>query len=222
MKTNKKHTLILVAVIAIISSCTIISFYPLYTEDVLIRDDRIIGEFSGEVGRDETDETDTLKWEIYADSTNKFGRFWEGSRKIDKFRYILEVYRLDAPESKAIFEMFLVELDSVIYADLYPYDYDLRNNFLQLHLVNVHTFCQVRFIGKGVFENVDNGLGLNFFNLEVMGELIDSGKIRIKHENNGSNILLTAQPKELQDFIIKYATTKNAYDENMRFVLIKE
>lgn len=48
---------------------------------------------------------------------------------------------------------------------------------------------------------------------------MEEEKIRIKHEKNNTNILLTAQPKELQKFVAKYANDKNAFEKESQFVL---
>ena len=42
----KTRTIIIgLLVTVIVSSCTVLSFYPLYTDKELVRDDRIIGEW---------------------------------------------------------------------------------------------------------------------------------------------------------------------------------
>ena len=65
MKAKRSLLFTTIAILMLISSCAVISFYPIYTDDVLIKDDRIIGKWSTieEFGL-QPNKKDTLVWEI--------------------------------------------------------------------------------------------------------------------------------------------------------------
>ena len=109
MKARTIVTSLLVTVI--LSSCTVLSFYPLYTEKELVRDDRIIGKWQSFNNKDSyptlenNTEIDTLIWEISYQKTvwkkklnNPFDR---GSEDIpNKFTYTLHLYDKSMPKNK--------------------------------------------------------------------------------------------------------------------------
>ncbi len=204
-----------------IAGCTVLSFYPLYTEKELIRDDRIIGEWQSFNNKDvfptsmsET-QIDTMIWKIsFQDKiwkktiNNPFDR---GSEQIpNKFTYTLHIYDKSAPADDAEFHLHIVKLGDKLFIDLFPEECQKNNTILAVHLISVHTFAKIE---------IGNKLEINWFNAELLQTLLDGNKIRIKHENNGVYNLLTAKPEELQKFVIKYADEDKAFDESMKYTL---
>ncbi len=221
MKTRTIVTGLLVTVI--VSSCTVLSFYPLYTEKELIRDDRIIGKWQSLNNKDifptseNNTEIDTLIWEIsFQDKiwkkrlNNPFDR---GSEQIpNKFTYTLNIYDKSMPENNAEFHLHIVKLGEKVFIDLFPEEWQKNNAILAIHLMSVHTFAKI---------DIGNKLEINWFDSELLQELLDENKIRIKHENNGVYTLLTAKPEELQKFVIKYANEDKAFSDLMKYTLSK-
>jgi len=77
--------------------------------------------------------------------------------------------------------------------------------------MGVHTFAKV---------NIENdSIAINWFDSDWFKENLESNKIRIKHEKNSANILLTAQPKELQKFVSKYSNDEDAFDADSQVIL---
>jgi hypothetical protein len=204
-----------------ISSCTVLSFYPLYTEKELIRDDRIIGKWQSLNNKDvfptsmSKTQIDTMIWEISYQNkiwkkelNNPFDR---GSEQIpNKFTYTLHIYDKTAPENNAEFHLHIVKLEDKVFIDLFPEEWQKNNTILAVHLMSVHTFAKIE---------IGNKLEINWFNAELLQTLLDKNKIRIKHENNGVYSLLTAKPEELQKFVIKYANEDKAFDDSMKYTL---
>jgi hypothetical protein len=50
MKATRNICILLSIILLTISGCTVLSFYPLYTDDVLIRNDKIIGKWETNEG----------------------------------------------------------------------------------------------------------------------------------------------------------------------------
>ncbi|MBI9061647.1 MAG: hypothetical protein JEZ14_06635 [Marinilabiliaceae bacterium] len=198
----------------LISGCTVLSFYPLYTPNELIRDDRIIGKWKSD-GLNFN--SDSLIWEVSFNEkiwkkilNNPFDR---GSKEIQNhFTYTLHLYSQSHPEERAEFHLHLVELDGKLYLDFYPENWNMSNGILAIHLMYVHTFARIE---------ISDQLEIAWFSTEWLQEQFAKNRIRIKHENNGIYTLLTAQPKELQKFIIKYADEESKSSERMTFNLKK-
>lgn len=210
MKAKNKIFISVVLLMLIISGCTVLSFYPLYTEDVLIRNDKIIGKW------ETIESSDTLVWEIiFKDKkwikkhNNPADR---GSREEpNKFAYSLFLYYAANPEKKAEFQLHLVELNGKTYIDFFPEQWNVDISILEFHLMGVHTFAKV---------NIENdSIAINWFDSDWFKENLESNKIRIKHEKNSANILLTAQPKELQKFVSKYSKDEDAFDADSQVIL---
>ena len=221
MKTRTIVTGLLATVI--VSSCTVLSFYPLYTDKELIRDDRIIGKWQSLNNKDffPTSESktviDTMIWEISYQKTvwkkklnNPFDR---GSEDIpNKFTYTLHMYDKSMPDNHTEFHLHILKLGDNLYIDFFPEVWQMNDTFLAIHLMSVHTFAKI---------DIGNKLEINWFDSELVQKLFDENKIRIKHENNGVYTLLTAKPEELQKFVIKYAKEDKAFSDFMRYTLIR-
>jgi hypothetical protein len=82
---------------------------------------------------------------------------------------------------------------------------------MRIHLMGVHTFAKV---------DIENdSIVINWFDSEWFAKKLEENKIRIKHEKNSANILLTALPKELQKFVSKYSNDEDAFDADFQFTL---
>eukprot|EP01024_Parvocaulis_polyphysoides_P039387 TRINITY_DN3558_c2_g1_i2.p1 TRINITY_DN3558_c2_g1~~TRINITY_DN3558_c2_g1_i2.p1 ORF type:complete len:282 (-),score=31.52 TRINITY_DN3558_c2_g1_i2:245-1006(-) len=196
--------------LCIFSGCTVLSFYPLFTENELVKNDQLLGKWQSING-------DTVIWEIsFKDSIwmeKMNSPFDLGSKEIpNRFTYTLNLYLKGAPEeAKAEFHVHLVKLGDQTFLDFYPVNWAMQNTILAFHLMRVHTFSKVEFH--------ENGMEIKWFDSEWLEGLFANNRVRIRHENNGANILLTAKPEELQKFILKYGNDKNAYSEDLTYNL---
>lgn len=218
MKTKAIFTVI--TCVVLISSCTVLSFYPLYTKNELLKDDKIIGQWQsinegGNIGGPGPFYRDTLIWEISFEKeiwrkklNNPFDR---GDKKIpNQFTYTLNVYDKYSPEDNAEFHLHLVKLGDKTYLDFFPEEWNKNNDILAIHLMFVHTFAKVE---------ISDQIEIQWFDSDWLQQMFDENKIRIKHENNGVYTLLTAKPEELQKFIIKYSDDKKAFSEVLKYTL---
>lgn len=216
MKASKKIFITVIVLLTIISSCSVQSFYPLYTEDVLIKNNTLLGKW--ETTQDNgfsKNEKDTLVWEIsFRDTKLVSGQspFDLKNKEVpNEYTYTLNLYNKSSPNKSTEFELHLVKLEGKTYIDFFPTQFNPENDILGFHLMGVHTFAKVDVSADKII--------VDWFDSESFGKKLEEGKIRIKHENNGVNILLTSQPKELQKFVAKYSNDEEAFNKDFQFVL---
>lgn len=214
MKATRNICILLSIILLTISGCTVLSFYPLYTDDVLIRNDKIIGKWETNEGI--FGNSKILVWEIIFNNEKWVKKhnvpFDRGSGKVpNKHAYSLLLYYLDNPEKRTEFQLHLVEIDGKTYIDFFPEEWETDNTIIGFHLMGVHTFAKV---------DIENdSIVINWFDSEWFAKKLEENKIRIKHEKNSANILLTALPKELQKFVSKYSNDEDAFDADFQFTL---
>lgn len=203
----------IIFVILFIQSC-IPSLHPLWTQDKLVFEEKLIGDW-----RQTNDEDITL---------------WNFSGGFDEKKNLASNYELihREGESEAKFEIHLVKLGEHLFLDIYPDDVsylkfedkkiglavgenlfgddesedpDIHLNFLFFqHMLAVHTFAKV--------EIEKNEVKIYQFDTEWLEDLFKQRKVRIKHEETSDGqIILTAPTHELQKFFEKYADDEKAY-----------
>ncbi len=169
-------------ILLLFSSCNLLSLYPLYTKEVLVRKDEIDGI-----------------WMMPIDSTY-FEWAFEAPTLSSSYDYALSVTDPDDEEEEQ-YEIHIVQLGEDYYFDIFP---KADRYMLLTSLMACHTF------GKVEFQN--NKMIYYTFDADWLKSLFDKRKIRLRHERTGKDeILLTASPKELQQFLIKYGQDENAY-----------
>ncbi len=117
----------------------------------------------------------------------------------------------------ANFDANIVKLGGCYFIDLYPGDnkqLDNMNSLLSFHLVGAHTILKL--------EIKKEELLIYYLSPEWLEDVINSGRIRIKHEVvDDDKIVLTASTKELQKFITKYANDEDAFQDPEVLTLMK-
>ena len=193
MKT--KRFFLIAILFVLMHGCMVFSFYPLYTEEDLFPNDLLAGEWV---------DSDSAVW--------RFDFNYHGDHlpeNIDSTAYILHIK--DEGEdhfAKASFLVHVIQLDGHYFLNFYLDDYFEKDlNFFDMHLVPVHSFAKLELDGDRA--------KINWFDPEWLEELIKQNRIRIHHENNGDRILLTAKPKELQKFVIKYVNSEDAFSDGL-------
>ncbi len=114
---------------------------------------------------------------------------WEFSLASDSVSYNLS--QTTKGDTKR-FEAYLLQLDKILYVDTYPVD-EFKNDFYQLHFVPAHIFGKAELSG--------DSLSLSLFDGDWLREKIDSGYIKIAHEDVDNSLILTAQTADLQRLI---------------------
>lgn len=179
----KKYLWLLTILIFLLHGC-IPSIYPLYSEDKLIFEELLIGE-----------------WREDGDYP-----LWRFERGDETGTYYTLLHTSEEGKSSS-YEVHLVKLGDNLYFDFYP-DGDQNgvqdlDDFLQIHLFPVHTFARVELSGEKV--------AFYMFDTDWLSKLIEQRKIRIRHENTDDMLLLSAGTEELQQFVEKYGDDEKAY-----------
>ena len=205
---NFKIFLTISLLIVFISNCAVVSFYPLYTENNIITDHRIIGKWISTSNSTQFNDRNPNVWEISFPDTLEVDKDGNELKYKNKNTYLIMTYRKEHPEAWAKFWLHIVELGGQNYADIYPTEWEIENEIelLNFHKLSVHSIAKIK-IGEKI--------NINWMNPKWLNELFDQNKIRIRHENNGWNILLTARPEELQNFLVKYSNDEMAYKDGI-------
>ena len=198
MKTKKKIVFISLILMILVNAC-IPSLHPLYTEEDLILDNRIVGTWVS----DESTEDESI-WKI-----EKYRGCGECPGPAELYPENLDgkLYRLEHIQSSdtITFDLYLLKLGDYLYFDFYPHEYESENDMRNMHLYPVHTFAKV--------DIKQNSIVIKQFSIDYLEELIEQNKIKISHEKSGMNIILTASTLELQKFVKKYADDENIFVE---------
>ena len=213
----KNVVLCLALFIVLFQSC-IPSLHPLYTKDKLIMKKEISGIWIDKSSND----FDNLSFSsqgvpILKDSSKDIPEVWileEGKNKSYKLVYF------ETNGVPAIFDAHLIQLGRGYFLNFYPrlatkeeiekypkLKEEKINNFKAFHYYPVNTFAKVTF--------EKDQMSIALFDGEFIEDLLDQNRIRIKHEKVDDHYILTAQPEELQKFIVKYANNEDAFPDPM-------
>ena len=158
------------------------SLHPLYTDDTLVFRDELLGKWSHEDG------------------------IWE-FRDAGDMEYELRVF--DGQQGR--FSAHLVQLDDMLFLDIYPADDDLEEmqSFSATHLVPAHTFMKV--------EQIDPNLVLRLLDAGEVGNMLDDDPNLLKHEETEDRLVLTASTEELQAFLLAFGHEEDLFGEATEF-----
>jgi hypothetical protein len=112
---------------------------------------------------------------------------------------------------RLVYEAHLVKIGEDLFLDLFPLK-EYSDAAFGENLFPVHTFMKVKLNG--------NKLDLIQFDLDKLNKLFKSNLIRLRNENVGGTILITAQPKELQKFLDKYSDDESVFEEGESYTRI--
>jgi hypothetical protein len=192
----KARTVILIGMLALLAGSCIPSLFPLYTEEDLVTDDRLVGTWDAGGGG-----TWVIERLDYTPSSDFFNSDWSDPE--EKKTYKLEVTEVsDGDTLEAEFVVHMLVLEGQHYLNYYPADFELDHDFLSWHMVEANNFSKVWI--------TEDSISLGFFDPSYLEALIDENRIKISHIRHDIGILLTARTMELQKFVIKYGDEKDA------------
>lgn len=117
-----------------------------------------------------------------------------------------ESYKMVVMENgkRTPYQVHVVEIGENYFLDIYPLpEYD-ENTFSD-NLFPVHSFMKMD------IENEE--LKLTLFDLEKLNELFESNLVRLRHEYVDGNVVITAQPTEIQKFLDRYSNDDSVFEE---------
>lgn len=213
MKTLSKYILYLSGILILFSGCYLKSVHPLIPVSQAILVDGIEGRW----------ETEDQRWTIFNDMNSvpnvsisglkvegevSFSAGEGDSIDSDENTYFILFEDLQDTSSDTVFFIGSIgELNNQKYMDLSLFDLARSQTLESNHLLPVHTFSRI---------NISSDeLSLEFFKDSWIKSLIESNRVRIKHEKLGGDILITASSEELQKFVEKYGDDEKAYEDAM-------
>lgn len=246
------------------SACQVISFFPLFTPDVVVAHNELQGVYAGEDDKALHVYSNAAIWkavqdqQLTADSALQLGQQltippylskllidlaespnpegdWAPEARQHYFPFLKHGYYLVEDQYPnepypsftgeptdyfnfiarfKIYRMVLVELDGVLYADTWPVENQQGFRlFGNDDYIAVHTFAKL--------EMRNNGISLHYLSEEFLDDLFEKNRIRLAHvrraDGGSAQTLLTASPKELQAFLIKFSGEKEAFDIEMKY-----
>lgn len=114
----------------------------------------------------------------------------------------------DENGATARFAAVLVELGGTTFLDIYPEEPQTENGFYKDHLLRVHNILKL--------ERMVDTLLVADFDAEWLATMIAQKKVTIDHVPLDGAVLLTADTKDVQNMVRKYAKTPEAYTEPVR------
>ncbi len=131
----------------------------------------------------------------------KVAKKWEGT----VYTTQEESYKMVVMDDgqRLVYLAHVVSIGKDYFLDLYPLP-EFSDAAFGENLFPVHTFMKM--------DITDGKLNLTMFDLEKLNKLFESNLIRLRHEKVDGQVLITAQPKEIQKFLEKYADDESVYE----------
>ncbi|HKK74219.1 MAG TPA: hypothetical protein VJ953_04025 [Saprospiraceae bacterium] len=214
-----KKLAVFIAMTCLFSSC-LISLHPLYTEETIVYEPLLAGEWL-----EVTDPSTTSTW-IFRPKKSSIG---VQTSENDRMAGHYELAHFSG-SSNYIYNAVLLKLGGTYFLDVFPessiqglenylekspesagLDFlksnDEQENYPELaNYVPSHNFYKVEFCE-------DQQVCIYPFNGDRLQELVEQRKIRIKHEQVHDNFIITASTQDLQRFIAKYAEDMANFEE---------
>lgn len=176
--------------------CFVYSFYPLYTDDDLFANDLLVGEWI---------DSDSTIW--------KFDFNYRGERlpeNRDSTAFVLQLKEKDGLDfDKHEFLVHIIQMNGSYFLDFYLEEYFDEDNFtiFDLHVMPMHTFARL--------ELDEDGAKIRWFSPDWLEDMLKQNPAAIRHENNGNHILITAKTEDLQQLVVQYADSEDAFDDGV-------
>jgi hypothetical protein len=187
---KKAKCLLAFLVVGILAGCYVPSIHPLYTKQDVIFNPELVGQWrDSEAGKSQ----------------------WVFVQKEDK-AYGLRITQED--KKVFVFTAYLLKVGDYHYLDLFPDTEDETNDsFLLKNMLPVHTFIRIK--------QLTPTLDVEVMNSEWLAKVLKESPALIKHEKMPVGekekeeylTVLTAQPKELQAFLVKHEKTDKVWNK---------
>src|SRR5687768_8062584 len=186
MKT--KIILSVVLIVAFILPGCVYSLYPIYTNNDLVYDSKLVGAWGAAGSKDVWKFENLLEQQLapFKDKAEKAEKEKLKRILINKNTYLL-TYTENGETRKM--QANLAKLDDNLFLDIFPESLNLKNSFFEDQYVPVHTYAKIKVYG--------DRFALYFFNSELMYKLLEQNTIRIKHESFDYYKIVTASTEEL-------------------------
>jgi hypothetical protein len=187
---KKANCVLAFLVVGILAGCYVPSIHPLYTKQDLIFNPALVGQWvEAEKGKSQ----------------------WVFVQKEDK-AYGLRITQED--KKVYVFTAYLLKVGDYHYLDLFPdTEDDTNDSFLLKSMLPVHTFIRIKQLTPTLEVEVMNSDCLAKM-LKESPELIKHEKMPVGEKDKEEYLtVLTAQPKELQAFLVKHEKTDKVWNK---------
>jgi hypothetical protein len=195
---KKLHSIAALVLLLGLSSC-LSTIHPIFTEKDLLFDAKLIGKWTEGKPAGETVEITRATLQDLTELPTL--------RKLEGKVY-KAIYKDAQGATEAAYFGFLLKLGKNFYMDFYPAETPATmsyDEFYRGHYVKMHTAYRINFTSGNSFE-------LKQLDESFLKNLIKDKKIRISHEiTDDESFVVTAPTEELQQYIIKYGDTPEAY-----------
>lgn len=185
-----KTTTLIVLIALIVKGCIVPSLQPIYNKTDLLFKSGLIGEWAG---------------------SKSIWTFEKGEEK----SYSLTYKECDDPINNpskyssctmAEFEVHLIKLNNEYYIDFLPVNYrNTENLFLLFHIRALHSFAKISWD--------EDMLQIIFLDNRWLKKILKEKPNLISHIITDGDVILTASPDELQQFLKDNSANKDAYIE---------
>lgn len=174
--------------VSVLVGCYVPSLHPLYTKQDLLFNPELVGKWN----ESEKDKTQ-----------------WVFEKKGEK-SYKLQIIQED--KKPFVFTACLLKVGACHYLDLFPDTDDSSNeDFLTKGMLPTHIFVRLRQLAPTLDVEVMNAEWIRIF-LNDHPEAVKHEKMLVG-EKDDPLIVLTAQPKELQAFLLKHEKTEKVWNK---------
>jgi hypothetical protein len=187
---KKANCVLAFLVVGILAGCYVPSIHPLYTRQDVIFNPALVGQW-GEAEKGKSQ--------------------WVFVQKEDK-AYGLRITQED--KKVYVFTAYLLKVGDYHYLDLFPdTEDDTNDSFLLKSMLPVHTFIRIKQLTPTLEVEVMNSDWLAKM-LKESPELIKHEKMPVGEKDKEEYLtVLTAQPKELQAFLVKHEKTDKVWNK---------
>ena len=196
---KRVHAIAAIALLLGLSSC-LSTIHPIFTEKDLLFDQRLIGSWKYEA-KPSGGTVQIIK------ATKQDLDHLPALQKLAGKVYLAS-YRDGAGDIEAVYFGFFLKLGNNYYMDFYPAETPATKNyddFYRGHYLKMHTAYRIRFNNSNSFE-------MKQLDETYLKNLIRDKKIRISHETTeDGSFVVTAPTQELQQYLLKYGDTPEAY-----------
>lgn len=133
---------------------------------------------------------------LFLDFVPEGSQVWPGTNKFDFAR----------PEGENKLEPHRVRVGDQLIAELIPGQPGDHGDSYELRFIKAHWFCRISIDG--------DVLRLAMLDPFWLKKAIDEEKVSISHEPTGSNVVLTASTRDLQEFLRQYGEDEEAFPKD--------
>lgn len=183
----------------LIAGCGLTTLHPIFTPDDLVMDNRLLGKW----------ESDKTWYRFDPATTVAIEDIPEKLRPLANRFYSLTT-------ETGLNLAFMVKIGEHYYLDVYPIESRTEKNidpFFKKHKLRMHTVHRLDYEGPSSFHLLN-------FEEDYLKNLIRKKQLRIaytevkKSDSDEEDIVITASTSQLQQFLLKYGSDKNAYDKD--------